>query len=97
MSQLFVNNVKVNSSNMVSGNGVIHGLSQVLSIVRNRCDETKYSKFRVMTDPQQNLRTSDGPSDLCWNQDPTLFLHRVPVWTACSPGINCAPTTPFQT
>ncbi|CAF87745.1 unnamed protein product, partial [Tetraodon nigroviridis] len=44
--KLFVNNVQVNSSNMVSGNGVIHGLSQVLSIVRNRCDETKYSKFR---------------------------------------------------
>lgn len=65
--QLFVNNVQINSSNLVSGNGVIHGLSQVLSIIYNRCNETTYLRFRVMsTDSnRQQLR-------LCWNQELTL-------------------------
>lgn len=88
MSQLFVNDVQINSSNMVSGQGVIHGLSEVLSIVQNRCDETKYLKFRVTSADSRNLRR---------NQDPPLILHRVPVWTACSTGTNSVPTTPFQT
>eukprot|EP00066_Takifugu_rubripes_P026344 XP_011615610.1 PREDICTED: stabilin-2 [Takifugu rubripes] len=44
--KLFVNNVQIDSSNLLSGNGVIHGLTQVLSIISNRCDETTYLKFR---------------------------------------------------
>lgn len=96
---------------MVSGNGVIHGLTEVLSIVQNRCDETKYLKFRVMSSGRRNLRlrTSDSEPQTdpqteqqtephpVLDQGPTLFLHRVPVWTACSSRVNCARTTPFQT
>lgn len=58
VSQLFVNDVHINASNMLSGNGVIHGLSAVLSIVRNRCDQTEYHKFGVKSDG-----TADGTSD----------------------------------
>uniref|UniRef100_A0A3Q3W761 Uncharacterized protein n=1 Tax=Mola mola TaxID=94237 RepID=A0A3Q3W761_MOLML len=43
--KLFVNDAQINSSNILSGNGVIHGLSAVLHITRNRCDETEYNKF----------------------------------------------------
>uniref|UniRef100_UPI0037E83392 stabilin-2 n=1 Tax=Semicossyphus pulcher TaxID=241346 RepID=UPI0037E83392 len=42
--KLFVNDAQMNSSNLLSGKGVIHGLSAVLTINRNRCDEAKYSK-----------------------------------------------------
>ncbi|XP_029351188.1 stabilin-2 isoform X1 [Echeneis naucrates] len=40
--QLFVNEAQLNSSNILSGKGVVHGLSAVLHINRNRCDEVKY-------------------------------------------------------
>ncbi|XP_041819472.1 stabilin-2 isoform X1 [Chelmon rostratus] len=40
--KLFVNDAQINSSNILSGNGVIHGLSAVLHINRNRCDEAKH-------------------------------------------------------
>ncbi|XP_054481008.1 stabilin-2 [Anoplopoma fimbria] len=40
--KLFVNDAQINSSNMLSGKGVIHGLSAVLQITRNRCDDTTY-------------------------------------------------------
>ncbi|CAJ1054448.1 LOW QUALITY PROTEIN: stabilin-2-like [Xyrichtys novacula] len=40
--KLFVNDAQINSSNLLSQNGVIHGLSSVLEINRNRCDQTKY-------------------------------------------------------
>lgn len=56
--QLFVNNVQINSSNLVSGNGVIHGLTQVLSIISNRCDETTYLKFRVKSSDRTTDRSS---------------------------------------
>ncbi|XP_034530059.1 stabilin-2 [Notolabrus celidotus] len=42
--KLFVNDAQMNSSNLLSGNGVIHGLSSVLRINRNRCDQAKYLK-----------------------------------------------------
>ncbi|XP_074554721.1 stabilin-2 [Halichoeres trimaculatus] len=42
--KLFVNNAQINSSNLLSGNGVIHGLSSVLQINRNRCDQDVYTK-----------------------------------------------------
>ncbi|XP_040886255.1 stabilin-2 isoform X2 [Toxotes jaculatrix] len=42
--KLFVNDAQINSSNILSGKGVIHGLSAVLQINRNRCDETTYQK-----------------------------------------------------
>lgn len=45
--QLFVNDAQINSSNILSGNGVIHGLSAVLHINRNRCDETRFQKVMV--------------------------------------------------
>ncbi|CAN9508355.1 unnamed protein product [Ophioblennius macclurei] len=44
--KLFVNEVQVNTSNILSGNGVIHGLTAVLLINRNRCDVTTYQKSR---------------------------------------------------
>ncbi|KAM8740220.1 stabilin-2 isoform 1-T1 [Acanthopagrus schlegelii] len=42
--KLFVNDAQINSSNILSGNGVIHGLSAVLTVNRNRCDEIQYQK-----------------------------------------------------
>ncbi|GAA6235731.1 stabilin-2-like [Lates japonicus] len=42
--KLFVNDAQINSSNILSGKGVIHGLSAVLQINRNRCDEAMYQK-----------------------------------------------------
>ncbi|XP_042259475.1 stabilin-2 [Thunnus maccoyii] len=42
--KLFVNDAQINISNILSGKGVIHGLSAVLQINRNRCDEAKYQK-----------------------------------------------------
>ncbi|TKS90348.1 EGF-like and X-link domain-containing adhesion molecule 2 Fasciclin [Collichthys lucidus] len=41
---LFVNDAQIDSFNILSGNGVIQGLSGVLRINRNRCDEAKYNK-----------------------------------------------------
>ncbi|XP_035536186.1 stabilin-2 [Morone saxatilis] len=43
--KLFVNDAQINSSNILSINGVIHGLSAVLRINRNRCDEAKQQKI----------------------------------------------------
>ncbi|KAM6895722.1 stabilin-2 [Xenentodon cancila] len=40
--KLFVNDAQMNSSNILSGNGVIHGLAAVLEINRNRCDKVTY-------------------------------------------------------
>ncbi|KAM7367455.1 hypothetical protein PAMP_015355 [Pampus punctatissimus] len=45
--QLFVNSAQINIFNILSGKGVIHGLSAVLQINRNRCDEAKYQKVMV--------------------------------------------------
>ncbi|KAF1394437.1 hypothetical protein PFLUV_G00000290 [Perca fluviatilis] len=42
--KLFVNDAQINSSNILSGKGVIHGLSAVLPINRNRCDDLRYTK-----------------------------------------------------
>ncbi|XP_022068333.2 stabilin-2 isoform X1 [Acanthochromis polyacanthus] len=42
--KLFVNDAQINSSSIQSGTGVIHGLSAVLQINRNRCDEISYEK-----------------------------------------------------
>ncbi|XP_037615817.1 stabilin-2 [Sebastes umbrosus] len=42
--KLFVNEAQINSSNLLSGNGVIHGLSAVLHINRNRCDHVTSRK-----------------------------------------------------
>uniref|UniRef100_A0AAV2IUI2 Stabilin 2 n=1 Tax=Knipowitschia caucasica TaxID=637954 RepID=A0AAV2IUI2_KNICA len=38
--KLFINDAPINSSNILSGKGVIHTLSSVLQINRNRCDKT---------------------------------------------------------
>ncbi|XP_061571016.1 stabilin-2 isoform X2 [Cololabis saira] len=40
--KLFVNDAQMNSSNILSGRGVIHGLTAVLEINRNRCDKVTY-------------------------------------------------------
>ncbi|KAM4569636.1 stabilin-2 [Odontesthes bonariensis] len=40
--KLFVNDAQINSSNILSSKGVIHGLSAVLHINRNRCDKVSY-------------------------------------------------------
>uniref|UniRef100_A0A8C4GKP0 Stabilin 2 n=1 Tax=Dicentrarchus labrax TaxID=13489 RepID=A0A8C4GKP0_DICLA len=45
--KLFVNDAQINSSNILSINGVIHSLSAVLRINRNRCDEAKQQKIMV--------------------------------------------------
>ncbi|XP_078127855.1 stabilin-2 [Sander vitreus] len=42
--KLFVNGAQINSSNLLSGKGVIHGLSAVLPINRNRCDDLHHIK-----------------------------------------------------
>ncbi|XP_047431437.1 stabilin-2 isoform X2 [Mugil cephalus] len=48
--KLFVNDAQINSSDILSGNGVIHGLSAVLRINRNRCDEVTYKEFMGVCD-----------------------------------------------
>lgn len=45
--QLFVNEAQVNVSNIMTGKGVIHGLSSVLEINRNRCDKAQYQTMMV--------------------------------------------------
>ncbi|XP_017292654.2 stabilin-2, partial [Kryptolebias marmoratus] len=42
--KLFVNDALINSSNILCDNGVVHGLSAVLHISRNRCDKLSYHK-----------------------------------------------------
>ncbi|KAM9705237.1 stabilin-2-like [Menidia menidia] len=42
--KLFVNEALVNSSNILCGGGVIHGLSAVLEIIRNHCDKVTDQK-----------------------------------------------------
>ncbi|XP_015254887.1 PREDICTED: stabilin-2 [Cyprinodon variegatus] len=44
--KLFVNDAQINSSNLLCDKGVIHGLSEVLLIERNRCDKLTYKKFQ---------------------------------------------------
>ncbi|XP_029282312.1 stabilin-2 [Cottoperca gobio] len=65
--KLFVNDVQINSSNMLSGKGVIHGLSAVLQINRNRCDDVMYNKvFGTCVDclyPQSRICPSDTIPD----------------------------------
>ncbi|KAM6984714.1 stabilin-2 [Aplochiton taeniatus] len=43
--KLFVNEAQVNVSNIVAGQGVVHGLSAVLEINRNRCDKETFMTF----------------------------------------------------
>uniref|UniRef100_A0A673BJX9 Stabilin 2 n=1 Tax=Sphaeramia orbicularis TaxID=375764 RepID=A0A673BJX9_9TELE len=45
--KLFVNDAQINSSNILCGKGVIHTLSSVLLINRNRCDSAQYQKKLV--------------------------------------------------
>uniref|UniRef100_A0A8D0DEB8 Stabilin 2 n=1 Tax=Sander lucioperca TaxID=283035 RepID=A0A8D0DEB8_SANLU len=47
--KLFVNGAQINTSNLLSGKGVIHGLSAVLLINRNRCDDLRYIKVMVQS------------------------------------------------
>ncbi|KAM9824594.1 stabilin-2 [Neosynchiropus ocellatus] len=42
--KLFVNEALMNTSNFLTGNGVIHSVSAVVPIRWNRCDEAKYLK-----------------------------------------------------
>ncbi|XP_023808149.1 stabilin-2 isoform X2 [Oryzias latipes] len=42
--KIFVNDAQINSFNILSGNGVIHTLSAVLPISRNRCDKLTYQR-----------------------------------------------------
>ncbi|MED6292580.1 hypothetical protein CHARACLAT_001866, partial [Characodon lateralis] len=44
--KLFVNDAQINSSNLLCGKGVIHGLSAVLHINRNRCDKLTFNKVK---------------------------------------------------
>ncbi|XP_026182637.1 stabilin-2 isoform X2 [Mastacembelus armatus] len=61
--KLFVNDAQINSSNILSGKGVIHGLSGVLQINRNRCDKAAYQKVtETCADcliPQSKVCTND--------------------------------------
>lgn len=43
--KLFVNEAEVNISNILSGKGVIHGITAVLPIIRNRCDQVTLKKI----------------------------------------------------
>ncbi|XP_019899888.1 stabilin-2 isoform X3 [Esox lucius] len=44
--KLFVNEAQVNVSDIQSGKGVIHGLSAVLEIIKNRCDNQQIKTFQ---------------------------------------------------
>ncbi|XP_052316183.1 stabilin-2 isoform X1 [Oncorhynchus keta] len=43
--KLFVNEAQVNVSDILGGKGVIHGLSAVLDITKNRCDIQQFNTF----------------------------------------------------
>uniref|UniRef100_A0A3P8ZT82 Stabilin 2 n=1 Tax=Esox lucius TaxID=8010 RepID=A0A3P8ZT82_ESOLU len=45
--KLFVNEAQVNVSDIQSGKGVIHGLSAVLEIIKNRCDNQQIKTFQT--------------------------------------------------
>ncbi|XP_059181662.1 stabilin-2 [Centropristis striata] len=70
--KLFVNDAQINSSNMLSGNGVIHGLSAVLTINRNRCDNVTYSRvpgFCVdCLFPRSRVCPNDTVPDKSWRK-----------------------------
>ncbi|XP_010779612.1 stabilin-2-like, partial [Notothenia coriiceps] len=42
--ELFVNEAQLDSSNLLSSNGVIHGVSAVMIINRNRCDDASFTR-----------------------------------------------------
>uniref|UniRef100_A0A673XNN0 Stabilin 2 n=1 Tax=Salmo trutta TaxID=8032 RepID=A0A673XNN0_SALTR len=46
--KLFVNEAQVNVSDIQGGKGVIHGLSAVLDITRNRCDFQQFKTFPAL-------------------------------------------------
>lgn len=77
--QLFVNDAQINSSNILTGKGVIHGLSSVLSIIRNRCDKTYTvktivkSKQKVM--PALKKWESGNLHHICTNYSQTNISH----------------------
>ncbi|KAI4785963.1 hypothetical protein KUCAC02_037439 [Chaenocephalus aceratus] len=41
---MFVNEAQLDSSNLLSSNGVIHGVSAVMTINRNRCDDASFTR-----------------------------------------------------
>ncbi|KAM9334912.1 stabilin-2 [Symphorus nematophorus] len=77
--KLFVNNAQINSSNLLSGNGVIHGLSSVLTISRNRCDDAKYSKVMgTCLDclfPQSKICPNDTVQDKSVKMKKCMFMR----------------------
>uniref|UniRef100_A0A8C7U1Y1 Stabilin 2 n=1 Tax=Oncorhynchus mykiss TaxID=8022 RepID=A0A8C7U1Y1_ONCMY len=46
--KLFVNEAQVNVSDILGGKGVIHGLSAVLDITKNRCDIQQFKTFPAL-------------------------------------------------
>lgn len=55
--KLFVNEAQLNVTNLMTGKGVIHGLSAALEITRNRCDTRK---FLEILGPCQNCFFPSG-------------------------------------
>ncbi|XP_036005270.1 stabilin-2 [Fundulus heteroclitus] len=60
--KLFVNDAQINSSNLLCAKGVIHTLSAVLHINRNRCDRLTYSKVQGTCSNCLLPRTQKCPS-----------------------------------
>ncbi|KAM3587343.1 uncharacterized protein V6R79_002629 [Siganus canaliculatus] len=75
--KLLVNDARINSSNILSGNGVIHGLSDVLTINRNRCDEITYQKVMGncvdCLNPQQKVCPNDTTPDASVKKKKCMF------------------------
>lgn len=70
--QIFVNDAQINSSNLLAGKGVIHGLSSVLPISRNRCDKATYTKVQVESQTTVKKKEKDGLN--CLSNMSPLFV-----------------------
>lgn len=93
--QLFVNDAQINSSNLLCGKGVIHGLSAVLHINRNRCDKVTYSKVKVTsTHSDFHITRQQRSVECCCNSDELLCSHRGHVETVYCPKPKNVPVAP---
>jgi len=92
--QLFVNDAQINASNILSSKGVIHGLSAVLHINRNRCDIVSYKNVLVKSSSTGQLSST---AETVKSNFLCLSSQRDCVSTVFTTKTKPAPTTPSQT
>ncbi|XP_034019032.1 stabilin-2 [Thalassophryne amazonica] len=75
--KVFVNEAQINVSDILSGNGVIHGVTAVLQIKRNRCDDISYDSVRGLcldcVFPRDNVCPNGLTPDKSAQTMPCLF------------------------